>query len=168
MKLDSLTLSTTFEWHTISAVCTDYAPYAWLIVSLLLLLAEVTTPGLFFFVAFACGACGAAASAALGYSFFAQCISLLTVFALSFVALRRYTRASHLSPVEYHSAHTNVQALIGAHATVVEPLAPHGSGRVRVRSEVWSATNSSDTPLATGAAAVVVGSQGNRLIVRPQ
>jgi membrane protein implicated in regulation of membrane protease activity len=143
----------------------EYAPYAWLIAGLILTLAETSTPGLFFFLAFAVGSCGSAATAFLGFGFFVQCMSMLITSTASFILLRMYALHNHLSPVDYHRTPTNIHALMGRKALVIESLPAQGNGRIRVGSEEWSATNRGTEPLAKGDSATVIGYQGNRLIV---
>ena len=47
--------------------------YTWLVAALLLLLSEISTPGLFYFLSFSAGACGAAMAAFLGANIYLQC-----------------------------------------------------------------------------------------------
>jgi membrane protein implicated in regulation of membrane protease activity len=55
-------------FHEILSDPTAIMGYFWLIAALVLLMLEMTTPGLFFFVAFACGAICAAIAAVFGLS----------------------------------------------------------------------------------------------------
>jgi len=143
----------------------EYVPYAWLIAALIFTLAETSTPGLFFFLAFAVGSCGAAATAFLGFGLFVQCVSMLLTCAAAFIVLRMYAQRNHLSPVDYHRTPTNIDALMGRKALVIESLPAHGNGRIKVGTEEWSATNRSNQLCAQGESVTVIGYQGNRLIV---
>src|SRR5690606_16788540 len=56
------------------------------------------------------------------------------------------------------------QDIVGKPGTVVEPIAPHRMGQVRIGSEVWSATASEE--IAKGA--VIVVTERNSTIVKVQ
>lgn len=145
----------------------SYLGYFWLIVSILFLFAEISTPGLFFFIAFAMGSSVAAVSAFLSFSFMTQCVVALVSSILFFGILRHYFSSKSKS----ENAETNVDALKGQKGVVLKEvqtneLGQNSLGRVKVGGEEWPAQTVDNVMLQKGAVVVVVKVQGNRLIVK--
>lgn len=135
--------------------------YAWLIAALLLLLLEVGTPGLFYFLSFSAGAFGAAIVAFLGVNLQWQCITTICVALLVFFVLRHY-----FTPRAAKEAKTtNFDALLHQSAIVTEVIKPHSPGRVKIRGEEWLAITETGHVLQKGTLVTVQGLQGNKLIV---
>lgn len=139
----------------------DYIVYVWLIVALLFLFAELFTPGLFFFVAFAIGCVAAALFSFLDYSFTAQCLVALGVSIISFFFLRHFCAVKFKGGREL----TNVDALHGCSGIVVNEIRSEESGRVKVKGEIWPAKTKGDQILEKGAKVKVMRIEGNHLIV---
>lgn len=138
----------------------EYLGYFWLIIAVILLLSEVTTPGLFFFIAFAVGSCVAAIIAFLGYSLFSQCLIGLGVSLVSFFILRYFFASRGRNKF----IRTNTEAIVGKSGVVIKQIKPHGVGLVKVEGEVWSAE--SDQVIGEGLVVIVVNVRGNRVIVK--
>ncbi len=144
----------------------SYLGYFWLIVAVLFLFAEISTPGLFFFIAFAMGSSVAAVFAFLNFSFMTQCIVALVSSILFFGILRHYFSSKSKS----EDAETNVDALKGQKGVVIKEIHPNSFGpsslgRVKVGGEEWPAQVVDNVMLQKGTVVVVVQVQGNRLIV---
>lgn len=140
-----------------------YTAYAWLLVALGLLLLELSTPGLFFFIAFAFGAVCAAIAAFLCLSIISQiCIALISS-TLCFIAIK-YFFATHKT--KNFDSKTNVEALIGEEAIVVEAIGPNQPGAIRVKRELWGAILRDGSMLQIGTIVKIVDIQGNKLVVR--
>ena len=144
----------------------EHMGYMWLIVMLLLLLAEIMTPGLFFFVSFAAGALVASILAFMGYTIVLQCIGGLFFTVLSFVILRSVLKGRNLSDVHYGESETNIDALVGMHGIVLKEVSALSGGSVKVRGEVWAAGCSENKSIESGSKVIIVKVNGNRLIVR--
>ncbi|MDQ5941114.1 MAG: hypothetical protein QG632_840 [Candidatus Dependentiae bacterium] len=131
----------------------------WLISGLVLLLIELTTPGLFFFISFAFGCLFGALGGWLGYSFAVQAMVALVVALIQFSgmrrALRRYTNTVQTP--------TNTQALLGKRAVVTTLVTPFQPGTVKVGGEVWAA--SSEFNCSVGTVVRVLRVEGNRVVV---
>jgi len=108
---------------------------AWAVVSVLLAVGEIFTPGLFFLGPIAAAAVAATAVAAAGGPIWLQ----IVVFgAGSFAAvgfLRPIARAHLTMP---RAIRTGAAALEGARAIVLQPVDDRG-GRVKIGGEEWSA-----------------------------
>lgn len=135
--------------------------YAWLIAALLLLLSEIGTPGLFFFLSFSAGACGAAAAAFLGACIYGQCAVALVLAVATFFIMRAYAKPKVKPPHK-----TNLDALMHQEAVVIYPIEPRKPGRVKIKGEEWPAISESGYLLHKGTVVMVVGIEGNKLIVR--
>jgi len=63
---------------------------------------------------------------------------------------------------------TNADALVGRDGIVLQRIAPHAPGQVRVNDEIWRAALAADTaePLEPGARVTVAGLEGVTLQVR--
>ncbi len=137
----------------------------WLILSLLLLVIEMITPGLFFFACLAAGALltalatwlGAGPIAAWTLFFVSSALLILMVAPLA----RRWMKRIPTSPV-------GLDSMVGQRARVVEALDPAtGKGQVRLESGAhWRA--SAEEPIPTGTWVEVLEVIGTRLRVKPQ
>lgn len=137
----------------------------WLILSLLLLVIEMVTPGLFFFACLAAGALAAALAAWLGAGalaawaiFFGSSALLILIVA---PLARRFMKRIPASPV-------GLDSMVGQRAMVVETVDPAtGKGQVRLDTgALWRAV--SETVVPEGAWVVVLEVVGTRLKVRPR
>ena len=152
---------TFFEYLTASG----HLGYWWLLLAIIFLLAELSTPGLFFFVAFAVGAFCAAPFAFLGHTLLIQMIVALLVSLSTFLWIRR-----HFAKQVYlrGDAKTNIETLAGQSGMVTREITSRGSGLVKVRGEVWSARSRDAGSLKKGSIVTVLFVQGNHLIVTPK
>ncbi len=138
----------------------QYLGYIWLIIAIIFLFAEIGTPGLFFFIAFAVGSFFAAVVAFLEYSLVTQCIVSLLTTGVAFFILRHY-----FSVKSHERVGTNVDALVGQKGVVAQVIEPTKFGRVKVKGETWQAESERDVVLQKGTVVKVVRVVGNRLIV---
>lgn len=135
------------------------ASVIWLLASISLLLVELSTPGLFFFVSFAFGCLFGALGAALGYSLMVQCSAALLVSLIQFNTMRRALRRFTTAP----TFKSNVQGLVGQTGVVVKEIAPPVLGDVKIGGEVWLAQ--ADEPIGMGSAVKILRIEGNKVIV---
>ena len=135
--------------------------FIWLIFGLILLLAEISTPGLFFFIAFAFGSVFAAICAFLNYSFMIQCLALLFGFFVAFLGLRFFVNSK-----ESESVHTNVDALKGSAGIVIKEIEKNGIGLVKVGGEVWSAKSLDNVKVEKDTVVKIFFVSGSKLVVK--
>lgn len=140
----------------------QYLGYLWLIISVFFLFAEITTPGLFFFIAFAIGSLFAAILAFLNFSFVSQCLIGLGVSLFSFWILRYFFAVRSQAKV----IKTNVAALIGKNGIVVKTIEPSVFGQVKIEGEIWAAESVDSRSLNKGTSVKVERIVGNRLLVK--
>jgi membrane protein implicated in regulation of membrane protease activity len=107
----------------------------WAIVSVLLAVGEIFTPGLFFLGPIALAALAATVTAALGGGIFVQII-VFGVGSFAAVGLLRPIARAHLTMPR--AIRTGAAALEGAKATVLQRVDGRG-GRVKIGGEEWSA-----------------------------
>jgi membrane protein implicated in regulation of membrane protease activity len=132
----------------------------WLLGALLLLGVEALTLDLIF-ASLALGALVGAVVALLGGSLPVQVITAVVVALLSLFSLRplamRFLKAE--------GGHTNIDALIGVRALVMERVDAR-TGRVKVGGEIWSArTRRPGTEFAAGTDVVVTAIEGATAVV---
>ncbi len=108
---------------------------AWAIVSVLLAVGEIFTPGLFFLGPVALAALAATVAAAAGGAVWLQ-IVIFGVGSFAAVGLLRPIARKHLKMP--HAIRTGAAALEGARAVVLQRVDGRG-GRVKIGGEEWSA-----------------------------
>ena len=145
----------------LSSMTTDYRGYVWLIAGVLIMLLEIGTPGLFFFLSLACGAFVAALGAFLEFSLFSQCWLAVIGTIISFMLLK-----SFITRTKKNSPRTNVDALIGQKALVIQAIEPRSTGRVKVNGEEWPAIADHQTILQKGTIVHIIRIDGNKLLVK--
>ena len=137
----------------------------WLAAGLVLVVAELATPGGFVIVFFGVGALAVGLLVLLGVvdSLTIQ-ILLFSVLSVASLALVRGRLQSRIRvPLS-----SNVDSLIGDLAIPQEPLSPGVVGRVEVRGSTWSARNTSDVTIRQGQRARVAAVDGLMLAVVPE
>ncbi len=139
----------------------SYLGFVWLVVGLIFLLAELSTPGLFLFIAFALGAGVASIFSFLEYSFMVQCLVFLVGFGISFWALRYFVKYG-----ESKRFHTNVDALNGKTGVVIKNIKKNGKGLVKVGGEIWTAQGVDGSCFEKDDIVKIVSVKGSRLIVK--
>jgi len=138
----------------------------WLVIAILLLFAELSTPGLFFFISFALGALCAAVLAYFSFSLITQCVVGLLISIILFLIMRKYLKHKKLSEVFYGTPHTNIDALINEKGIVLRSMAPHKTGSVKIGGETWRARSEGGNVLQKGTVVFVVRIEGNTVIVK--
>jgi membrane protein implicated in regulation of membrane protease activity len=118
--------------------------WMWLAAGLVLVVAELATPGGFVIIFFGIGALAVGALAVLGVvtSVPLQFLwfSVLSVASLAFLRGRVQSRIQ--TPPS-----STVDSLVGVVAMVQDQMAPRAIGRVEVRGSMWAARNTSDVTL---------------------
>jgi len=138
--------------------------FVWLSSAIFLLILEIGTPGLFYFISFAIGCALASLGAFIGVSFVVQCVTCLITSIVSFFLLRHYL----INSKKFVSrARTNTDALIGLRVVVTATILPHLPGRVDVKGEEWVAVSENKSlNLQPGTEVLIVRVEGNKLVVK--
>jgi membrane protein implicated in regulation of membrane protease activity len=139
------------------------AHYLWIVSGLLLVVGEVLTGG-FVLLWFAIGAFAAGLCAVAGASFNVQLIAFGVSSLLLFMASRTIFRTMLMRRGRH--VPTNVDAMIGTEAEVLEEIGPDGrAGTVRIGGETWNAI-SAGAVLRTGTRVTIEAIHGLKLRVR--
>ncbi len=137
--------------------------HLWIIAAVVLLIAEVFTPG-FVLACFGVGALAAGLAAASGLGFNPQ-VGVFTIASLITFFGARPFYLKHMSKAG-SDLKTNTEALSGRRGLVVEGIVPLKTlGRVKVGGEDWSACSDDDEDIEEGAEVRVVRVDGARVIV---
>ena len=137
-----------------------YMSALWIVLAVLLLLVELGTPGLFFFVSFATGCVVAALCSAFELE-----LSLQLFIGLMSAIVQFFYMRSFLVSANYNRTETNVHALIGKHAIVTHAIPGDGFGVVVIGSESWRARSVLHTALQKHDVVTVVAVSGNHVVV---
>lgn len=138
----------------------SFAIAAWIVAGCSFILAELSSPGLFFFISFALGCFAAAGTSAVHPAFEVQATVALIVCLISFLVMSKFLRGKEDSS----HAPTNFDALIHQNAVVTEAITPDAPGRVKVRGEEWVAEAAGTYPVGTHVRISAV--RGNRLVIK--
>ena len=134
----------------------------WAIVSVLLAVGEIFTPGLFFLGPIAVAAVAATVAAAVGGPIWLQ-IAIFGAGSFAAVGLLRPIARAHLTMPR--AIRTGAAALEGARATVLQRVDGRG-GRVKIGGEEWSARSYvADEEFDVGAEVEVAQIQGATALV---
>lgn len=141
--------------------------WVWVIVGIVLLLAEVLTPGGFYllFVGLAAIIIGAATAFGLQYDLWYQ-VFLFAALSVLLLSLARRPLVARLSLTSADRA--AVDDVVGEVAVAKERLAPGQNGQVELRGTVWSARNCAATTILPGERSRVMSVEGLTLVVGPE
>ncbi|KAB2963710.1 MAG: NfeD family protein [Thermoanaerobaculia bacterium] len=140
--------------------------WAWMLVGIALLAAELLTPGGFYVLFFGLAALVVGALGVAGIALH-PALQWLLFAALSIVALL-LLRQPLLARLQIRSPKARVDDLSGETAVPVEAIAPGAVGRAELRGTVWTARNSGPVALAAGERCRVVRAEGLTLLLEPE
>jgi membrane protein implicated in regulation of membrane protease activity len=138
----------------------------WLILGLLLVVAEIAGSGSFYLIFFGIGALVVGALAALGFAG-PVWLQILLFSLLSITSLALF-RGRLLRMFQKEPPKPRVDPIIGEIATAVDDLSAGSVGRVELRGTSWSARNSTSQTLPRGARCRVVRVEGLMLHIEPE
>jgi membrane protein implicated in regulation of membrane protease activity len=144
----------------------DILWWHWLVLGLLLVLAEMASAGGFYIIFFGVGAVVVGLLSRMGLAG-PGWVQLLLFAGVSVVGLLLF-RSRLLSWFQLDPQLPPVDALVGEIGHVSEELAPGAVGRVELRGSAWSARNASAVPMSPGARCRVVRVDGLMLFVEPE
>jgi len=138
----------------------------WLVVGLLLVLAELATPGGFFVIFFGFAALIVGALSGLGFAgpVWTQLLLFSVLSVLSLVLFR----ARLLKSIQHDPQAPEVDSLIGEIGLLEGAIGPGQIGKIEVRGAAWSARNATSTELPRGMRCRVVRVNGLMLEVEPE
>jgi membrane protein implicated in regulation of membrane protease activity len=134
---------------------------AWIVIAVILVIFEITTTSIFFFVCLAIGSVFAAVAACFVVSNLLQ-FTVFIIISIVSLCLVRPIFKKMISKSKTVSS--NVDALINAEAVVTEKITPLKAGFVKVSSEIWRAE--SDIEIAVGETVIIKKVSGTMLIVK--
>src|SRR5687767_53704 len=138
----------------------------WLVIGLLLVLAELATPGGFFVIFFGVAALIVGALSGLGVGG-PMWVQLLMFSVLSVVSLLLFrTRLLQLMQVDPQAP--AVDSLVGEIGLLEGAIAPGQIGKIEVRGAAWSARNTTSSEIPRGMRCRVVRVKGLMLEVEPE
>ncbi len=138
----------------------------WLVLGLLLILAELATAGGFYVIFF--GVAALVVGVLSGFDLAGPLwVQLLLFSALSLASLLLF-RARLLEWVQHDPQRPEIDTLVGEIGIASDELAPGTVGKVEVRGAAWSARNTTSSPLGRGVRVRVVRVDGLTLDVEPE
>ena len=139
-------------------------PVFWLIVGIIFTVAEALTVGLVT-IWFTGGAIVALVAALLGAGTPVQVVLFLVVS----IGLLVTTRKIFVNKLKTGKTKTNVDALIGEEAKVIDAIQPFEPGSIKLKGQEWTAVAKDDTlTIASGDIVKVVAIEGVKAVVKPQ
>ncbi len=138
----------------------------WLVLGLLLVVAELASAGGFYIIFFGIGAIvvGLLASFDLAGPLWMQ----LFLFSLISVVSLLFFRRPLLKRLQMEPQSPPVDTIVGEIGVASEDLLPGKVGRVELRGTPWSARNTTSSPLARGARCRVIRVDGLTVDVEPE
>lgn len=138
----------------------------WLVLGLLLVLAELATAGGFYVIFF--GIAALTVGVLAGFGMAGPLWVQLLLFSVLSVATLAIFRARLLSWVQHDPQRPEIDTLVGAIGVASEELTPGTVGRVEVRGAAWTARNTTGAPVSRGARIRVVRVDGLTLDIEPE
>jgi inner membrane protein len=144
----------------------DWLWWHWLVVGLLLVLAELATPGGFFVIFFGLSAIivGALAGAGMAGPLWVQLLLFSGLSVLSLVLFR----ARLLRRFQGDPQAPQVDSLVGEIGLLEGAIGPGQIGRIEVRGSAWSARNATSSEIPRGMRCRVVRVNGLMLDIEPE
>jgi membrane protein implicated in regulation of membrane protease activity len=138
----------------------------WLVLGLLLVLAELATPGGFFFMFF--GSAAIIVGALSGFGLAGPIWMQLLMFSVLSVLLLVFFRSRLLKSLQHDPQAPEVDSLVGEIGRLEGAIAPGQIGRIEVRGAAWSARNATSSEIPRGMRCRVVRVDGLMLDVEPE
>jgi len=128
----------------------------WLLISVVCLIAELSTGG-FFIICFAIGALATALAAPFGAGFLVQLVVFAVVSALSIFLVRPVIMKYFHGGRGDQGRVSNADALMGREGRVSETIEDNGFGRVAIDGDDWKAVSADSSRIEKGEKVRVVG-----------
>jgi membrane protein implicated in regulation of membrane protease activity len=141
----------------------DILWWHWLVLGLVLVVAEMAAAGGFYIIFFGIGALAVGVLAGLGFA--GPVWMQILLFSAVSVSTLGLFRGRMLRAFQPDVQLPTIDALVGEVAIAAEDLPPGGVGRVELRGAAWSARNGADVAVARGARCRVTGVDGLTLYI---
>lgn len=138
----------------------------WLVLGLLLVLAELATAGGFYLIFF--GVAALIVGVLAGFGMAGPLWAQLLMFSILSVATLVIFRARLLSWVQHDPQRPEIDTLVGEIGVASEELIPGTVGRVEVRGAAWTARNTTGIAVSRGTRIRVVRVDGLTLDIEPE
>ncbi|MGI6198057.1 MAG: NfeD family protein [Candidatus Cloacimonadaceae bacterium] len=142
-------------------------PWAfWLIIGIISVIIEIFDPA-FFFLALGVGAIVTSLLCIAPFirnSLFWQLLIFAVLSFITFLLMRKLGK----KVLADSGKETNVYALKGKTGVVTQTIPPQARGRVKIGGEEWSAISEDDSEIEAESRIVVLGIDGNKLIVKKE
>ncbi len=127
----------------------EVAWWVWMVLGLLLLIAEMVLPSDFFVFFTGVGATATALTTGLGLTngLMSQAVTFAVVSIVMLITLRGWMRQL----MHRDMPTREVDSLVGEMATAIADIPANGIGRVTLRGSSWSAKNTGSSAIAAGA-----------------
>lgn len=141
--------------------------WIWLILAIILVIAEILTPSEFHALYFAIGCIIAGVVDFLGFGLLLQILFFaISITVLLFVFHKIAKKTLYRSDEEIE---TNIHALKGKKGIVTKKIDRlHFTGRVKIGGESWKAQPYDERTIQEGSTVQVMGVEGNKVIVKKQ
>ncbi|HWH76752.1 MAG TPA: NfeD family protein [Candidatus Binatus sp.] len=139
--------------------------WIWILIGLLLVLAEVVTPGGFYLLFFGIGGLIVGLLTLVGIAG-PTWLQVLLFSVISLCALWLFRQK--LMQLFQVKAQRPVDSFVGEMALAVDPITANGVGKVELRGASWSARNIGELPLDAGGRCIVERIEGLTLFVRAE
>ncbi|MBN1948250.1 MAG: NfeD family protein [Candidatus Cloacimonetes bacterium] len=133
----------------------------WIAIGVVCMIIEIFTPG-FFFMSIGIGAILTGLISLILTGTVWQILTFALVTFIVFISTRKLSRKL----ISQNSQETNIFALKGKTGIVTREIPNDGRGYVKIGGEEWSAMSENGEGIEVGAKILVVGLEGNKLIVR--
>lgn len=133
----------------------------WIAIGVVCMIIEIFTPG-FFFMSIGIGAILTGLISLILTGAVWQILTFALVTFVVFILTRKLSRKL----ISQSSQETNIFALKGKTGMVTREIPDDGRGYVKIGGEEWSAVSENGKGIETGTRILVVGLEGNKLIVR--
>lgn len=130
----------------------------WIVLGILLIIGEMLSAS-FFMLFMALGCFGAALAASISGNYLIQGVTCAVISILGVALLRKPIQTKLLKSI-------NLSADIGKEIHVDQAIAPHQQTRITYQGTSWLATNLESEALKQGDRVVIVGIDGNVLLIR--
>jgi len=137
--------------------------FLWLIAAFALFILEILTPGVFFFACLGIGALASSLVSFIGAGSLISWIVFLFVSPVSIYFIRPIAK-KYLRTIRDEKKKSNIDALVGRRATLLEKSSPETLGLVKIEGEFWKV--SSENEIEPGSIVEVVSVEGAHLVVK--
>lgn len=143
-----------------------FEAWTWLLVGLLLIGAEIATPGGLFLIFLGVAAVIVGVLRALGLVE-TMWVQFLAFAVLSMVSLALFRRPLMVRLRLSGTGRDDVDSVIGETAVALDDLPPDGRGTAQLRGSTWAAANTGVRPIRRGERCTVLRVDGLTLVIEP-